>query len=323
MNEETCDRNNQGLRNRDLAKQSLTEFERSLQREGLSDGTVDLYVRIVRSMLRECGCVDAPSDHHRGADSAIIAVGEGGCGGHSATDAQSATPTPTMLAAWRASLIRRCKPATVNLRIHAINRYFRFVGSPDAQLATVRTPRPSFTDNVVGEEDYLLLKARLLADGHLRDYFAVWTMAATGVRVSELLALTRADLDAGFADVVGKGGKVRRVWIPTHLLADLLEWASSEGIVGRLFLNRRGEPITARGLAQQIKSHARAYGLDDAKVHPHALRHYFAKRCLASRIVDLPTLADLLGHSSIETTRIYLRRSSTEQLALIDQMVTW
>lgn len=323
---------------------TLQDFRLSLEGEGLSSGTVDLYVRLVRGMLRECEALVDARPHDEAPSAAACAAPGGGVSGAPvvpdglaprapaaaslALDAPAAapapaTPAPAALAAWRDSLICRCKPATVNLRIHAVNRYLRFLGRADAQLASVRAPHLSFTDNVVGEEDYLLLKARLRADGRLRDYFAVWTMAATGLRVSELLGLTRANLDAGFADVVGKGGKVRRVWFPAHLHADLLEWATTEGLEGSLFLNCCGEPITARGLAQQIKAHARAYGLNDAKVHPHALRHYFAKRCLESRIIDLPTLADLLGHSSIETTRIYLRRSSSEQLSLVNQAVTW
>lgn len=272
----------------------LAEFEKSLVAEGLSEGTVAQYVKSVRLMLRECAARSGKTEL-----------------------------SAEVLAAYRSAIVRRCRPATVNLRIHAINRYLDFIGKGGLKLATVRCEPPSFTDNVVAEEDYQTLKARLRTDGYMRDYFAVWTMAATGVRVGELLTLTRDDVKTGYADVRGKGSKMRRVWFPDSLRRATLDWAEAEGIRDKLFLNYRGDPITARGLSQQIKGHARSYGLDVRKVHPHAFRHYFAKRCLASRMVDLSTLADMLGHSSIETTRIYLRRSSSEQLALIDEMVTW
>lgn len=263
-------------------------FENAMRKDGLCESSVRLYSGIVRMFLREHGA-----------------------------------PGEESVRAYKGELVAGYAPSTVNSRIKALNRYLCYIGRGDLRMTSVPEPRPSFADDVVEEDDYLLLKSRLLAEGRERDYFAVWTMAATGVRISELLLMTRADLEAGFADVHGKGGKVRRVWIPTGLRREARAWATREGIEGRLFLNRCGEPITARGLAQQVKECARRCGIEESRVHPHAFRHYFAKRCLACGGVDLPTLADMLGHSSIETTRIYLRRSSREQRALVDRVVTW
>ena len=91
---------------------------------------------------------------------------------------------------------------------------------------------------------------------------------------------------------------------------------------GYIFLNRFGERITARGIAQQLKLFAEKYGINKDVVYPHSFRHRFAKNFL-ERFNDLALLADLMGHESIETTRIYLRRTATEQQAIVDKIVNW
>ena len=91
---------------------------------------------------------------------------------------------------------------------------------------------------------------------------------------------------------------------------------------GYLFLNRYGDRITTRGISQQLKNYADKYGLDKKVVYPHSFRHRYAKNFL-EKYNDIALLADLMGHESIETTRIYLRRTASEQQALVDKIVTW
>ena len=91
---------------------------------------------------------------------------------------------------------------------------------------------------------------------------------------------------------------------------------------GFLFLNKYGELITARGIAVQLKHFGSKYGLDPSVVYPHSFRHRFAKSFL-ERYNDIAMLADLMGHASIETTRIYLRKTSTEQQNIINQIIDW
>ena len=91
---------------------------------------------------------------------------------------------------------------------------------------------------------------------------------------------------------------------------------------GYLFLNKYGELISTRGIAIQLKRFAKMYGLNRQVVYPHSFRHRFAKNFL-ERYNDIALLADLMGHESIETTRIYLRRTSTEQQQLVDKIVNW
>lgn len=89
-----------------------------------------------------------------------------------------------------------------------------------------------------------------------------------------------------------------------------------------MFLNKYGNRITARGISQQLKNYADKYGLDQAVIYPHSFRHLYAKNFL-EKYNDIAMLADLMGHESIETTRIYLRKTATEQRELIDKIVTW
>ena len=100
----------------------------------------------------------------------------------------------------------------------------------------------------------------------------------------------------------------------------MLEWAGKRS--GYLFLNRSGGRISIRGISLLIKRYAIEYGLNPNTVHPHAFRHLYAKNFL-DRHNDLALLADLLGHESIATTRIYLRKSTLEQRNLINQIVDW
>ena len=100
-------------------------------------------------------------------------------------------------------------------------------------------------------------------------------------------------------------------------------WLEEKGVSsGYLFLNKYGEQISTRGIAIQLKRFARMYGLNQLVVYPHSFRHRFAKNFL-ERYNDIALLADLMGHESIETTRIYLRKTSTEQQQLVDKIVNW
>ena len=145
----------------------------------------------------------------------------------------------------------------------------------------------------------------------------------TGVRISELIEIQVDDIRNGYIDVYGKGGKYRRVFIPRGLQLETLRWlAEDRKLYGYVFRNHSGGRISTRGVAQQLQRKALKYGIDPALVHPHAFRHLFAKNFL-EQVKDVSLLADILGHSSIETTRIYLRRTGEEQRAIIDSVVRW
>lgn len=116
---------------------------------------------------------------------------------------------------------------------------------------------------------------------------------------------------------------MRRLYIPKRLRLESTEWLEANGIgSGYIFLNRFGERITSRGIAQQLKHFAEKYGLNKEVVYPHSFRHRFAKNFL-EKFNDIALLADLMGHESIETTRIYLRRTASEQQKIVDKIVDW
>lgn len=142
-------------------------------------------------------------------------------------------------------------------------------------------------------------------------------------RVSELIQIKIEHVEIGYFDLYTKGGKLRRLYIPKMLRNETLEWLNEANRTsGYLFLNRYGDKITPRGISQQLKNYANKYGLDKKVVYPHSFRHRYAKNFL-EKFNDIALLADLMGHESIETTRIYLRRTASEQQALVDKIVTW
>ena len=227
------------------------------------------------------------------------------------------------LLAYKGYLMENFKPQTVNLRLQGINKYLEFIKKDKLKMKFVKVQQKNFLENVISNEDYKFLKTQLRADGYMEWYFVVWFMAATGARVSELLHIKAEHVQVGYLDLYSKGGKVRRLYIPKNLRIEATKWLKEQGrSSGYIFLNRFGERITTRGIAQQLKHFADKYGMNREVVYPHSFRHRFAKNFL-DRFNDLALLADLMGHESIETTRIYLRRTASEQQKIVDKVVNW
>lgn len=224
---------------------------------------------------------------------------------------------------YKTNLIENRKPKTVNLRLQAINRYLDFLGKSKWRMKSVKVQQRSYLENVISNADYLFLKNALRKDGKIEWYFVVRFLAATGARVSELVQIKVEHISAGYFDIYTKGGKVRRLFFPAKLRKETNEWLTKQKrTTGYLFLNRFGERITTRGIAQQLKNFALHYGLNPKVVYPHSFRHRFAKNFL-EKYNDIALLADLMGHESIETTRIYLRRTASEQQEIVDKVITW
>jgi site-specific recombinase XerD len=224
---------------------------------------------------------------------------------------------------YKTYLIEKYKPKTVNLRIQAMNKYLDFMGKSRLRLKSVKVQQRSYLENVISNADYIFLKNKLKKEENLGWYFTVRFLAATGARISELIQIKIEHVNVGYFDIYTKGGKIRRIYIPKTLRNEAEKWLQKEGRAsGYLFLNRFGERITTRGIAQQLKNYAIKYGLNEKVVYPHSFRHRFAKNFL-EKFNDISLLADLMGHESIETTRIYLRRTASEQQEIVDKVITW
>ena len=205
--------------------------------------------------------------------------------------------TKKKLLDYKMFLIENYRPQTVNLRIRGVNCYLESIKKENLRLTTIK----------VQSKNYLVIRF----------------MAATGARVSELVQIKAEHIKIGYLDLYSKGGKLRRIYIPIKLQVEVQKWLEEKNITtGFIFLNRYGEKITPRGIAGQLKVIADKYGIDKKVVYPHSFRHRFAKNFL-SRFNDISLLADLMGHESIETTRIYLRMTSTEQQKIVNDIIDW
>ncbi len=229
--------------------------------------------------------------------------------------------TQANLRDFKTCLAEKYKPSTVNLRIRAINCYLEFAKKNKWKLTLVKVQQKSFLENVISEADYKYFKKCLKRDGVTLWYFVVRFLAATGARVSELIQIKVEHIKMGHLDLYSKGGKLRRIYIPKRLQHEALLWLADKES-GFIFVNRFGERLTTRGISGQLKKLAIRYHLNPAVIYPHSFRHRFAKSFL-ERCNDIAFLADLMGHESIETTRIYLRKTSTEQRAIVDNIIDW
>lgn len=266
----------------------IVEFERHLRGTNLAENTVKSYLFAVRQFYERYDSV-----------------------------------TKRCLKEHKAWLIEQYKPKTVNLRIRAINCYLESIGKSSWALSSVKVQQKAFLENVISEADYTYFKNCLKRDDNLLWYFVIRFLAATGARVSELVQIKVEHIKLGHLDLYSKGGKLRRIYIPKTLQEEALAWLNEiHRDSGFIFLNRFGERITTRGISGQLKKLAVQYGIDPTVVYPHSFRHRFAKSFL-DRCSDIAFLADLMGHESIETTRIYLRKTATEQRALVDNIVNW
>lgn len=219
-------------------------------------------------------------------------------------------------------LIENYKPKTVNLRLRAINCYLEFLSKGSLKLPFIKIQQKTYLENVISEADYNYLKNCLKKDD-LDWYMVVRFLAATGARVSELIQIKVEHVQLGYIDIYSKGGKLRRIYIPVKLKKEALIWLKSRNQeTGFIFLNKYGNRITTRGISGQLKKFALKYDINPNVVYPHSFRHRFAKNFLA-KCDDIAFLADLMGHESIETTRIYLRKTSTEQQELVDNLIDW
>ena len=273
---------------RKITEETLAAFARQLGEEERSPATLEKYLREVRQFAAFLGGREV---------------------------------TRELAAAWREELSARQSPATVNGKLTALDRLLAFLGWEDCRVKHLRVQRQLFRDSAreLSREEYarLVETARRLGRGRLS--LLMETICATGIRVSEVRYITAEAVREGRTEIALKG-KIRTILLPGNLCRKLEKYARQKKITsGELFLTRSGRPMSRKQIWAEMKGVCRAAGVAPSKVFPHNLRHLFA-RCFYRVSRDVAKLADVLGHSSIETTRIYLISTGAEHARTLDQL---
>ena len=273
---------------RKITEETLAAFARQLGEEERNPATLEKYLREVRQFAAFLGGREV---------------------------------TRELAAAWREELSARQSPATVNGKLTALDRLLAFLGWEDCRVKHLRVQRQLFRDSAreLSREEYarLVETARRLGRGRLS--LLMETICATGIRVSEVRYITAEAVREGRTEIALKG-KIRTILLPGKLCRKLEKYARQKKITsGELFLTRSGRPMSRKQIWAEMKGVCRAAGVAPSKVFPHNLRHLFA-RCFYRVSRDVAKLADVLGHSSIETTRIYLISTGAEHARTLDQL---
>ncbi len=210
---------------------------------------------------------------------------------------------------------------SINSFLVAANRFFEYMGWYDLRVKTYRLQKEVFVpeDRDLSKEEYKKLVRAAMQKGKKRLAMILQTIAATGIRISELPFVTVEKVQEGVVEVYCKG-KQRFVLLPRKLQKKLLRYIKETGIVsGIVFCTSGGKAVDRSNLWKEMKGLSRETEIREKKVYPHNLRHLFAKEFYAIG-KDIAKLADMLGHSSVETTRIYIRATSEEHQKQLNMM---
>ena len=269
--------------------EQIAAFGRHLQIEERSAGTIEKYLRDVRAF---------------------------------AAWLDGAPVSREKAAAWRDSLLDRgYAPVTVNSMIAAVNQLFTFLGWEDCKIKALKLQRRLFRDDrrELSREEYERLLDAAHGLGRERLALLLETICSTGIRVSEVKYITVEAARTGRGEISLKG-KLRTILLPGKLCRKLKK--IRQGAKNRLrrdFFTRSGKSLSRRQIWAEMKRLCKAAGVAPSKVFPHNLRHLFA-RTFYRVCRDVVKLADVLGHSSVETTRIYLISTGAEHAGILNRM---
>lgn len=272
-----------------MEQENLTAFQNTLRREERAEGTIEKYVRDVRAFLAFLGNDPLYKE---------------------------------TVASWKGALSAHGRaPVTINSMLAALNRYLRFIGREDCRVSFLKIQRKVFrdADRELSKGEYQRLIETASSQGKARLALLMESIGATGIRVSEVKYLTVEAARQGRADISLKG-KIRTILIPGKLRRKLLKYAQKQHIPsGEIFLTGRGRSLTRRQIWAEMKGLCQAAGVAATKVFPHNLRHLFAVTFYRA-YRDVARLADVLGHSSINTTRVYLISTGQEHAEQLDRL---
>ena len=272
-----------------MTAESLSAFEQYLKTEERSDATIEKYLRDARQF---------------------------------AAWLRGRAVTKEVAASWKEHLVEQSYDAgTVNGKLAALNAFFRFSDWEDCRVKSLKRQRRVFREQKreLTQDEYARLLRAAETMGRERLKLLMETICGTGIRVSEVRYITVETAKAGKAEVSLKG-KIRTILLPTKLCRKLLKYAKRKKIAsGEIFLTRSGKAMSRKQIWAEMKSICKKAGVETSKVYPHNLRHLFA-RCFYRACRDIAKLADILGHSSIETTRIYLISTGAEHARTLEHL---
>lgn len=222
---------------------------------------------------------------------------------------------------YKRALQRKYRPSSVNAKLAAVNGFLTFIGMDGLRVRQLRVQHRSYCpeEKELTKAEYLRLLQAAKQQKDERLSLLVQTICSTGIRVSELQFITVQAVNRGEAQICLKG-KTRTILIAGKLRKALTRYLQREKIAtGPLFVTRSGRPLDRSNIWKMLKALSGRAGVDAQKVFPHNLRHLFA-RCFYAIDKDLAKLADILGHSNINTTRIYIISSGQEHLQRMDAL---
>lgn len=223
---------------------------------------------------------------------------------------------------WKEHLVaRKYASSSVNVMLASVNGLLTFAGRPEWRAKFLKRQRAAFCDErrELRRAEYEKLVATARREKKTRLTLMMETICSTGIRVSELAFVTVEAVRAGRAELMLKG-KCRRILFPAALVRKLSRYAAERRIArGPIFTDKTGSPVSRHRVWYEMKKLGARAGVAASKVFPHNLRHLFARTFYALER-DLSKLADLLGHSSVETTRLYIITAGVEHLRQLDKM---
>lgn len=213
------------------------------------------------------------------------------------------------------------QPETINSKLSALNKFFSSIGWSECRMKYLKIQRKLFrgTEKELTKGEYSRLLETANCLGKTRLALLIETICATGIRVSEVKYITAEAIQVGRAEIALKG-KIRTILLPGKLCRKLQKYARRQKITsGEIFLTRSGKGISRRQIWAEMKALCKKANVASSKVFPHNLRHLFA-RTFYRACRDVAKLADVLGHSSIETTRIYLISTGIEHARQLERL---
>ena len=277
------------MKGRFLTDQVLTEFSAHLKQEEKSQNTTEKYLRDVRMFAA----------HFR--DTEI---------------------TKEKVIAYKSKLLaEHYAVRSVNSMLASLNSLFAFLGWTDCNVKSMKLQRQIYCpeEKELTKAEYLRLVNTAKRKGKERLNLILQTICGTGIRVSELEYITVEAAKSGKA-VVALKGKTRSVFLVKELQKKLLRYATEQNISsGTIFITRNGKPLSRTNIWREMKALCQEAGVNPQKVFPHNLRHLFA-RVFYGIEKDLAKLADILGHSSVNTTRIYIISTGSEHRKRMENM---